>query len=131
MTYEPEDLPASDDAIVIARERARRERDAGEWNDENGRTITRERRDRERDICAKRLEHGGFCILPSQHSTVSNGSQPCRGLPAQYGPALPSPDRKLMSAFRSELSEKYDTKVDKNGISPAMRWVARAEGRKL
>jgi len=134
MTYDPEDLSAQTIEEALEREQQRRDRDAGEYT-ADGKLSTRERRIDERErICAARIaEGGGFCVMFHKHQG------PCAGIREQYGPMLPPPDRRLMSSFRSELSEKYDTKerrapwVDRFGekvsvtMSPARWWELRAQ----
>lgn len=110
------------------------ERDDGEYSsfeESPSNVSTREKRTKERErACLKRTDDGGWCILHHRHTSV------CKSVPMQYGPLPPPPDRKLMAAFRLEISEKYDTKVRnyfwtdrhgetvKPGFSPAMWWEA-------
>jgi hypothetical protein len=148
--YEPESLPeitvAELSARDLERERERLARDDGEYVDpETGRLSTRELRSKERSrACWERLPDGGWCVLPSAHKDASTSvwPVPCRGVRARYQPLPPPPDRRLMSAFRLEISEKYDDKkrarawTDRFGVvapqnmSPSEWWVMRCEGRR-
>ncbi len=56
----------------------------------------------------------GWCILPPKHSS------PCQRVPSRFGPQLPPPDRKLMSAYRSDISLKWNS----NPVKQA-EWLAK------
>ena len=129
-TYDPESLPEAA-ALALAELEARRERDRLARDAGAGRDL---RTDERRHWCMKRMVDGSWCTLPDGHGT------PCgTHHPIAPGPAIPPPDRKLMNAFRAELSEKYDDKPRPNawtdrfgelapaGMSPAQRWCWRIE----
>jgi hypothetical protein len=67
--------------------------------------------------CAKRLEHGGWCLLVDGHDGV------CDGLPREYGPAPPPPEQKYFAAYRTEVARKWDPKT-------AAEWIAEVENRR-
>jgi hypothetical protein len=113
--FEPEDLPDLPDDVYERRERQRLAHDNGV-----------DRETRPPPPCSKRLDNGGWCVNHDGHEQIG---LPCQGPPRKHGPDAPPPDRRLMGAFRHEISEKYDTKKDETGTSPGERWTARAEGR--
>ena len=135
-TYDPESLPENV-ALELAeleaqRERDRLARDAGEGPEIGTRAWRAELREK---LCARRLADGSWCTRRAEHPEGM-----CASIyRITIGPRIPPPERRLMTAFRAELSEKYDDKPRTTpwtdrfgerapaGMSPAQRWCWRIE----